>query len=48
MQIKDIEIEFEGDALTKYGLFALLAWFLIDIPQSKNKCHRKGQRKFHS
>jgi len=31
MQIKDIEIEFEGDTLTKYGLFALLAWFLIDI-----------------
>lgn len=31
MQIKDIEIEFEGDTLTKYGLFALLAWFLVDI-----------------
>ena len=31
MQIKDLEIEFEGNALTKYGLFALLAWFLIDI-----------------
>jgi len=31
MQIKDLEIEFEGDALTKYGLFALLAWFLLDI-----------------
>lgn len=31
MQIRDIEIEFEGDTLTKYGLFALLAWFLIDI-----------------
>lgn len=31
MQIKDIKIEFEGSALTKYGLFALLVWFLVDI-----------------
>ena len=31
MQIKDIKIEFEGDTLTKYGLFALLVWFLVDI-----------------
>jgi len=31
MHIKDLKIEFEGDALTKYGLFALLAWFLTDI-----------------
>ncbi len=31
MQIRDIEIEFEGDSLTRYGLFALLAWFLVDI-----------------
>jgi len=29
--IKDIIIEFEGDDLTKYGLFPLLAWFLIDF-----------------
>ena len=31
MEIKDIKVEFEGDTLTKYGLFALLVWFLIDI-----------------
>ena len=31
MQIEDIKIEFEGDTLTKYGLFALLVWFLVDI-----------------
>lgn len=29
--IKDIIIEFEGEDLTKYGLFPLLAWFLIDF-----------------
>lgn len=28
--IKDIIIEFDGDDLTKYGLFPLLAWFLMD------------------
>lgn len=31
MEIKDIRVEFEGDTLTKYGLFALLVWFLVDI-----------------
>lgn len=29
--IKDIIIEFEGDDLSKYGLFPLLAWFLMDF-----------------
>ncbi|HAV42772.1 TPA: hypothetical protein DCX15_01975 [bacterium] len=29
--IKDIFIEFDGDDLTKYGLFPLLAWFLMDF-----------------
>ena len=30
LHIKDIIIEFDGDDLTKYGLFPLLAWFLMD------------------
>lgn len=29
--IKDILIEFKGDELTKYGLFPLVAWYLIDV-----------------
>ena len=29
--IKDIIVEFDGDDLTKYGLFPLLAWFLMDF-----------------
>ena len=29
--IKEIIIEFEGEDLTKYGLFPLLAWFLMDF-----------------
>lgn len=36
LHIKDIIIEFDGDDLTKYGLFPLLAWFLMDyllLPQ---------------
>jgi len=36
LRIKDIIIEFDGDDLTKYGLFPLLAWFLMDyllLPQ---------------
>lgn len=28
--IRDIIIEFDGDDLTKYGLFPLLAWFVMD------------------
>jgi len=28
--IKDVIIEFDGDDLTKYGLFPLFAWFLMD------------------
>lgn len=48
--IKDIIIEFDGDDLTKYGLFPLLAWFLMDyllLPNYfkdltvKKKRHRK-------
>lgn len=31
--IKDIVVEFNGDDLTKYGLFPLLAWFLMDFLQ---------------
>jgi hypothetical protein len=31
MQIKDIELRFDTTTLTKYGLFALLAWFLVDV-----------------
>ena len=31
MQIKDIELRFDATTLTKYGLFALLTWFLVDI-----------------
>ncbi len=31
MQIKDIELRFDATTLTKYGLFALLAWFLVDV-----------------
>ena len=38
MDIKDIKIEFEGDGLTKYGLFALLAWFLKDIIELEKRC----------
>jgi len=38
MDIKDIRIEFEGDGLTKYGLFALLAWFLKDIIELEKIC----------
>lgn len=29
--IKDILIEFKGDELTKYGLFPLVAWYLMDV-----------------
>jgi len=29
--IKDIIIEFDGDDLSKYGLFPLLVWFLMDF-----------------
>jgi len=31
VHIKDIIIKYEADNYTKYGLFALLAWFIIDI-----------------
>jgi hypothetical protein len=29
--IKDILIEFKGDELTKYGLFPLVIWYLMDV-----------------
>jgi len=29
--IKDILIEFKGDELTKYGLFPLVAWYMMDV-----------------
>ncbi|CEG12829.1 hypothetical protein MSIBF_A2780003 [groundwater metagenome] len=38
MDIKDIRIKFEGDGLTKYGLFALLAWFLKEIIELEKRC----------
>lgn len=38
MNIKDITLKFEGDGLTKYGLFALLAWFLIDVLELEKRC----------
>ena len=59
MQIRDIKIKFEGDALTKYGFFALLAWFLIDIMElserfkivtvkkRRNRKNRMKRRKSH-
>jgi hypothetical protein len=30
LHIKDILIKFEGNDLSKYGLFPLLAWYLVD------------------
>jgi len=30
LHIKDILIQFEGDDLSKYGLFPLFAWYLVD------------------
>lgn len=38
MYIKDIKLKFEGSGLTKYGLFALLAWFLTDILELEKRC----------
>ena len=29
--IKDILVEFEGEDLSKYGLFPLFAWYLNDV-----------------
>lgn len=31
MRIRDLHLEFEGSTLSKFGLFALLAWFLVDV-----------------
>lgn len=31
MRIRDLHLEFEGATLSKFGLFALLAWFLVDV-----------------
>ena len=33
LHIKDILIQFEGDDLSKYGLFPLFAWYLVDYIQ---------------
>ena len=36
LHIKDILIQFEGNDLSKYGLFPLFAWYLMDyveLPQ---------------
>jgi len=38
MDIKDIELVFEGDGLTKYGLFPLLTWFLMDVLELEKRC----------
>jgi len=38
IDIKDIGLKFEGDGLTKYGLFALLAWFLKDVLELEKRC----------
>jgi len=37
MQIKDIELRFDATTLTKYGLFALLTWFLVDVLQLEER-----------
>jgi len=33
LHIRDILINFEGDDLSKYGLFPLFAWYLVDYVQ---------------
>lgn len=55
--IRDIIIEFDGDDLTKYGLFPLLAWFLMDylllptyfkeltVKKKRNRKHPVNRRK---
>ena len=45
--IKDIIVEFDGDDLTKYGLFPILAWFLMDfisLPEYFKKLTVKKKR----
>lgn len=36
-QIKDIEIEFSEDNLSKYGIFPLVAWFILDFLRLREK-----------
>ena len=33
LHIRDILLEFEGDDLSKYGLFPLFVWYLVDYVQ---------------
>jgi len=33
LHIRDILLKFEGDDLSKYGLFPLFAWYLVDYVQ---------------
>lgn len=33
LHIRDILIKFEGEDLSKYGLFPLFAWYLVDYVQ---------------
>jgi len=33
LQIRDILLKFKGDDLSKYGLFPLFAWYLVDYVQ---------------
>ena len=37
LHIKDILLKFEGDDLSKYGLFPLFAWYLIDYVQISHR-----------
>jgi len=33
LHIRDILIKYEGDDLSKYGLFPLFAWYIVDYIQ---------------
>ena len=33
LHIRDILLRFEGDDLSKYGLFPLFVWYLVDYVQ---------------
>lgn len=37
VQITDMRVEFQGESRTKFGLFALLVWFLLDTLQLPKK-----------
>lgn len=55
--IKDIVVQFDGDDLSKYGLFPLFAWYLtevihlpeyfaqVSVNRKRNHCRRKKGRK---